>query len=70
MAWRKVNVPSGNEQTGPGLCTLNVVANSFGNLHAGAGTTTLSNRVEIFKVIGLGESITLPLHGDGSQIKS
>jgi hypothetical protein len=54
----------------PGALHVERGANSFGNLHTGAETTTLSNSVEIFKVIDLGESITLPQYGDGSKIKS
>lgn len=63
-----VTVPSGNEQTGPVLCSLDVVASPKGNLHAGAETTTLTDHIEMFKFVTLGPEVVLPEFGDGSKI--
>ena len=52
-----VTVPSGNEQTGRVLCSLDVVGSSHGNLHAGAETTTLTDNIEMFKFVTLGPDL-------------
>jgi len=57
----EVYVPSGNEQTGPILCTLSAIASREGALHAGAETTTEGTGIiEMFKVTILGKSVSLP----------
>ncbi len=64
----EVYVPSGNERTGPILCTLSAVANREGVLHAGAETTTEGTGIiEMFKVMNLGKSVSLPVAGDGPK---
>ena len=64
----EITVLSGNEETGPVTCTLDIIASQDGCLHAGAESTTLNDNVEIFKVIDLGAEISLPKYGDGSKI--
>jgi hypothetical protein len=64
----EVYVPSGNEQTGPILCTLSAIASREGALHAGAETTTEGTGIiELFKVIDLGKSVSLPATGEGQK---
>jgi hypothetical protein len=56
----EVNVPSGNEQTGSVLLHVERGGEFVRQFARRSGNDDVSNSVEIFKVIDLGESITLP----------
>jgi hypothetical protein len=65
----RITVLSGNETTGPVICTLDVIASSEGTLHSGAENTTLSpDNIEFFKLMDLGEKVILPKYGEGTKL--
>jgi hypothetical protein len=64
-----ITVLSGNETTGPVVCTLDVIASRKGALHSAAETNTyVTDNIEFFKLIDLGENVMLPKYGEGSKL--